>query len=78
MDFSYSSLNSTQEPKELIEMGRRIQFSTMGDYVATDTTPLYDVNVFRNGKFEKVTLVCCQIYFALSNKISYVTMVRIS
>lgn len=54
VDFSYSSLNSTQEPKELIEMGRRIQFSTMGDYVATDTTPLYDVNVFRNGKFEKV------------------------
>lgn len=62
VDFSYSSLNSTLEPKELIEMGRRIRFSGLGDYLATDTTPLYDINVFRNGKFEKVTVKYILLY----------------
>ncbi|XP_062603475.1 uncharacterized protein LOC134265243 [Saccostrea cucullata] len=54
VDFSYSSLNASQEPKELIEQDRRIQFTANGDYVASESTALYDINVFRNGQFVKV------------------------
>lgn len=35
-------------------MGRRIWFSGLGDYLVIDIMLLYDINVFWNGKFEKV------------------------
>lgn len=46
VDFLYSLLNFILELKELIEMGRRIWFSGLGDYLVIDIMLLYDINVF--------------------------------
>lgn len=70
VDFSYSSLNTTHEPKELIEQERTVRFTAKGDFVASETTPLYDINVFRNGKFEKVLSKCMDLMYYQSSRMS--------
>lgn len=44
-------------------MGRRIWFSGLGDYLVIDIMLLYDINVFWNGKFEKVIVKYILFYW---------------
>ena len=56
----YSTMNRTHAPKELVDIGRVVEFEANGDLKADISTPLYDVNMYHydetteEGSFSKV------------------------
>ncbi|KAK3103433.1 hypothetical protein FSP39_019176 [Pinctada imbricata] len=54
VNFSYSSLNDTYGPTELINAEHGFSFDDQGDLVRDTGTPLYDINIYDGSSFIKV------------------------